>query len=89
MKLWKLIVLTLGLVGLGFGGWKLTAPGKETHDEKPGKVLRSRVIRDAKLAAKPGTPAGYFRCAYRSLAEAYGKAVRQMEKTTGIACRKL
>ena len=44
---------------------------------------------DAKLAAKPGTPAGYFRCAYRSLAEAYGKAVRQMEKTTGIACRKL
>ena len=52
MKLWKLIVLTLGLVGLGFGGWKLTAPGKETHDEKPGKVLRSRVIRDAKPAAK-------------------------------------
>ena len=52
MKLWKLIVLTLGLVALGFGGWKLTAPGKEAHDEKPGKVLRSRVIREAKPAAK-------------------------------------
>ena len=52
MKLWKLIVLTLGLVGLGFGGWKLTAPGKETHDEKPSKVLRSRVIREAKQVAK-------------------------------------
>ena len=52
MKLWKLIVLTLGLVGLGFAGWKLTSPGNEAHDEKPGKVLRSRVIREAKPAAK-------------------------------------
>ena len=52
MKLWKLIVLTLGLVGLGFGGWKLMAPGKETLDERSGKELRSRVIREAKPAAK-------------------------------------
>lgn len=52
MKLWKLIVLTLGLVGLGLGGWKLTAPGKEARDEKPRKVLRSKVIRDATPAAR-------------------------------------
>ena len=48
MKLWKLIVLTLGLVGLGFGGWKLTAPKEEVQDGKKGGVLRSRVIREAK-----------------------------------------
>lgn len=52
MKLWKLIVLTLALVGIGFGGWKLTAPGEKAPEAKPGKVLRSRVIREAKSAAK-------------------------------------
>lgn len=52
MKLWKLIVLTLALVGIGFGGWKLTAPGEKAPEAKPGKVLRSRVIREAKSASK-------------------------------------
>ena len=44
---------------------------------------------DARLARRPGTAAGYFRCAYRSLADTYGRAVRAMEKSTGIVCRKL
>ena len=44
---------------------------------------------DAKLAEKPKCPAGYFRCAYRSLADTYGRAVRMMEESTGIRCGKL
>ena len=44
---------------------------------------------DAKLAEKPQSAAGYFRCAYRSLADTYGRAVRTMEESTGIRCRKL
>lgn len=44
---------------------------------------------DAKLKEKPDDPAGYFRCAWRSLADTYGRAVRAMEESTGIVCRKL
>ena len=44
---------------------------------------------DAKLAEKPASPSGYFRCACRSLADTYGRAVRTMEKSSGIVCRKL
>ena len=44
---------------------------------------------DAQLKEKPDNPAGYFRCAWRSLADAYGRAVRAMEESTGIICRKL
>ena len=44
---------------------------------------------DAKLAEKPARPAGYFRCAYRSLADTYGRAIRTMEESTGIRCGKL
>ena len=44
---------------------------------------------DAKLAEKPGGTAGYFRCAWRSLADTYGRAVRTMEQSTGTVCRKL
>ena len=44
---------------------------------------------DAKLAEKLARPAGYFRCAYRSLADTYGRAVRTMEESTGIRCGKL
>ena len=44
---------------------------------------------DAKLTEKPKCPAGYFRCAYRSLADTYGRAVRMMEESTGIRCGKL
>ena len=44
---------------------------------------------ERKLAEKPAAPAGYFRCAYRSLADTYGRAVRAMEKSTGVICRRL
>ena len=38
---------------------------------------------DAKLAVKPENAAGYFRCAYRSLAESYRTALEELEKNTG------
>ena len=38
---------------------------------------------DAKLADLPSDSAGYFRCAYRSLARSYGKAVEGIEHNTG------
>ena len=44
---------------------------------------------DAKLAQKPDRTAGYFRCAWRSLADTYGRAVHAMERSTGRVCRKL
>jgi rhamnulokinase len=44
---------------------------------------------DSKLTGKPDDPAGYFRCAWRSLADTYGRAIRTMEQSTGIVCHKL
>ena len=44
---------------------------------------------DRKLAERPAGPAGYFRCAYRSLAYTYARAVRAMEQSTGIVCGRL
>ena len=44
---------------------------------------------DSKLTPAPENTAGYFRCAYRSLADTYGRAVRTMEAATGIRCGKL
>jgi len=44
---------------------------------------------DSKLTEKPDDPAGYFRCAWRSLADTYGRAIRTMEQSTGIVCHKL
>ena len=38
---------------------------------------------DSQLSAKPVDPAGYFRCAYRSLAQSYKRAVDEMESITG------
>ena len=38
---------------------------------------------DSQLTAKPKDPAGYFRCAYRSLAQNYRKAVEEIERNTG------
>ena len=38
---------------------------------------------DSQLTAKPKDSAGYFRCAYRSLAQNYGKAVQEIESITG------
>ena len=39
---------------------------------------------DSQLSAKPKDSAGYFRCAYRSLAQSYKRAVEEMEN---ITCR--
>ena len=52
MKLWKLIVLTVVLVGFGIGGWWLSAPKADEPDGRSGRVLRSRVIREHKPASK-------------------------------------
>ena len=38
---------------------------------------------DSQLAETPKDPAGYFRCAYRSLAMSYKRAVEEMESITG------
>ena len=44
---------------------------------------------DEKLPHPPKCAAGYFRCAYRSLARAYGDAIREMEKNTGKTYAKI
>ena len=38
---------------------------------------------DAALPHPPKCPAGYFRCAYRSLAQSYAKAIAELERNTG------
>ena len=52
MKLWKLIVITAALVAIGVVGWVLTSPRREAPGDRRGKVLRSRVIREANVAAR-------------------------------------
>ena len=44
---------------------------------------------DSKLPHPPKYTAGYFRCAYRSLAEGYRQAVEEMEQNTGCRYEKL
>ena len=44
---------------------------------------------DSKLPHPPKCTAGYFRCAYRSLADGYRKAIEEIEKNTGRQYRKL
>ena len=44
---------------------------------------------DTKLPHPPKCTAGYFRCAYRSLAEGYRQAVEEMEQNTGRSYSKL
>ena len=44
---------------------------------------------DSKLPYPPECIAGYFRCAYRSLAEGYRQAIEEIERNTGIRYRKL
>ena len=39
---------------------------------------------DARLPHPPKCTAGYFRCAYRSLAQSYRKAIEEVERNTGI-----
>ena len=44
---------------------------------------------DARLPVRPEGPADYFRCAYRSLAEGYRRAIAQIEANTGKTCPRL
>ena len=44
---------------------------------------------DAALKTCPEKPADYFRCAYRSLALTYQKAIRELEKNTGKTYQKI
>ncbi len=37
---------------------------------------------DGKLPHPPKCPGGYFRCAYRSLAQSYAQAIREIETNT-------
>ena len=55
MKLWKLIILTAVLVAIGVGGWMMTSSKESRSVDRQGKVLRSRVIREAKVATKRKT----------------------------------
>lgn len=42
-----------------------------------------RAAFDSALSIRPGAPGDYFRCAYRSLAESYGRAIHELEQNTG------
>ena len=44
---------------------------------------------DAKLPHPPKCEAGYFRCAYRSLAQGYRQAIEELERNTGKTYAKL
>ena len=44
---------------------------------------------DSKLPHPPKCTAGYFRCAYRSLADGYRRAIEDIERNTGVQYRKL
>ena len=44
---------------------------------------------DSKLSHPPKCTAGYFRCAYRSLAQGYRQAIEEIERNTGKQYRKL
>jgi rhamnulokinase len=44
---------------------------------------------DTRLPHPPKCTAGYFRCAYRSLAEGYWQAIEEIERNTGKQYRKL
>ena len=44
---------------------------------------------DAKLPHPPKCTAGYFRCAYRSLAQCYRQAIEEMERNTGKTASRL
>ena len=44
---------------------------------------------DSRLPHPPKCATGYFRCAYRSLADGYRLAIREIEQNTGIRYRKL
>lgn len=58
----------------------------ETVDANDNVFLSPESMKEAfdeNLRHKPTTPAGYFRCAYRSLANTYRDAVNELENITG------
>jgi len=48
-----------------------------------------KAVFDEKLSCPPENAAGYFRCAYRSLAESYRRTIGEIERNTGKTYRKL
>ena len=44
---------------------------------------------DSRLTRPPENTTGYFRCAYRSLAESYRRAIGEIERNTGRTYEKL
>ena len=50
---------------------------------------RMKAAFDSKLPHPPKCTAGYFRCAYRSLAESYRQAIEEIERNTGRTYEKL
>ncbi|MBQ9008650.1 MAG: rhamnulokinase, partial [Clostridia bacterium] len=44
---------------------------------------------DQALTHRPETPGDYVRCAYRSLAGSYARALEELDHNTGCTCSKL
>lgn len=76
---------------------EITAEAKEKHfdhlvDVNDPVFLAPESMKaafDSKLPHPPKCTAGYFRCAYRSLAEGYRQAIEEIEQNTGKQYRKL
>ena len=76
---------------------EITAEAEEKHfdhlvDVNDPVFLAPESMKDAfdsKLPHPPKCTAGYFRCAYRSLAEGYRQAIEEIEQNTGKQYRKL
>lgn len=64
----------------------------ETLDANDASLLSPESMKeafDALLASKPSTVGDYFRCAYRSLAIGYRRAIEELERNTGKTYTKL
>ncbi len=76
---------------------EITAEAEEKHfdhlvDVNDPVFLAPESMKDAfdsKLPHPPKCTAGYFRCAYRSLAEGYRQAIEEIERNTGARYRQL
>jgi len=76
---------------------EITAEAEEKHfdhlvDANDPAFLSPESMRaafDAKLLHPPKCVGGYFRCAYRSLAQSYKQAIEEIEKNTGKTYQKL
>ena len=65
---------------------------EETVDANGAAFLspeRMKAAFDGQLSAVPARPADYFRCAYRSLALCYQRAIQELERNTGTEYHKL